>query len=42
MAQSGPERSLLELAGRVQENLVAYFRLFAGLPGLTSFDGDVF
>lgn len=31
-----------ETAGRIQENMPAYFRLFAGLPGITVVDADVF
>lgn len=31
-----------EIAGQVQENMLAYFRLFAGLPGITVVDEDVF
>ncbi|HWQ13126.1 MAG TPA: GNAT family N-acetyltransferase [Roseiflexaceae bacterium] len=30
------------VAGLIQENMVAYFRLFAGLPGITVVDDDVF
>jgi GNAT superfamily N-acetyltransferase len=35
-------RSGAELAGQVQENMLAYFRLFAGLPGITVVDQEVF
>jgi hypothetical protein len=31
-----------EIAGQIQENMLAYFRLFAGLPRITVVDEDVF
>ena len=34
--------SVIEKAGRMQENMLAYFRLFVGLPGITAADEDVF
>ncbi len=39
--------SLLDLSGtekprQIQENLMAYFRLFAGLPGMTLYDAESF
>ena len=30
------------IADQIQENMLAYFRLFAGLPGITVADADVF
>ncbi len=40
MEQISPERA--DAAARMQENLIAYFRLFAGLRGVTAADADVF
>lgn len=31
----------LQKANRMQENFIAYFRLFAGLPGITLVETDV-
>jgi GNAT superfamily N-acetyltransferase len=39
MANSQHDRSPV---GRMQANILAYFRMFAGLPGVTLVDGDVF
>ena len=42
MSSSHLSSSILETAGRMQENMLAYFRLFAGLSGVTVADEDVF
>jgi len=42
MSSSHLSYSILEKAGWMQENMLAYFRLFAGLSGVTVADEDVF
>jgi GNAT superfamily N-acetyltransferase len=42
MSVAHPPLSSTEIADQVQENMLAYFRLFAGLPGITVVDEDVF
>src|SRR4051794_24355153 len=36
------DRSESEIPARIQENLIAYMRLFEGLPGVTIHDADSF
>jgi hypothetical protein len=42
MSQSPLNQAELAKVDQMQENLIAYFRLFAGLPGITFVEEDVF
>ena len=42
MTSSPSNVSRSEMPARIQENMIAYMRLFAGLPGMVMYDADVF